>query len=89
MTSEVKADLKIELRDLNYLSSHASLASKCFPEMIPTDGANYDPLTCVALPQVKRQAFPRLPNARRGLKNSIIYLCLVNGIMKTLCNVNK
>ena len=41
----------------------------------------------------KRQAFPRprLPNDRRGLKNSIIYLRMVNGIgiMKTLCTVNK
>ena len=46
MTSEVKADLKIELSDLNYLCSHASLACKGFPEMIETDnnnGANYDP----------------------------------------------
>ena len=33
-TSEVKADLKIELSDLNYLCSHASLACKGFPEMI-------------------------------------------------------
>ena len=59
MTSVVKADLKIELSDLNYLCSHASLACKCFPEMIETDKqqtttANYDPLTCVASPQVKR-----------------------------------
>ena len=38
MTSEVKADLKIELSDLNYLCSHASLACKGFPEMIETDG---------------------------------------------------
>ena len=56
MTSEVKADLKIELSDLNYLCSHPSLASKCFPEMIHTDNgqrANYDPLTCVASQQVK------------------------------------
>ena len=47
MTSEVKADLKIELSDLNYLCSHAYLACKCFPEMIDTDNqqqtANYDP----------------------------------------------
>ena len=44
MTSEVKADLKIELSDLNYLCSHASLACKGFLEMIPTtDAANYDP----------------------------------------------
>ena len=46
MTLEVKADLKIELSDLNYLCSHASLACKGFLEMIPTDandGANYDP----------------------------------------------
>ena len=38
MTSEVKADLKIELSDLKYLCSHASLACKCFLEMIATDG---------------------------------------------------
>ena len=37
MTSEVKADLKIELSDLNYLCSNASLACKGFPEMIATD----------------------------------------------------
>ena len=48
MTSEVKADLKIELSDLNYLCSHASLACKGFLEMIETDkqtnnAANYDP----------------------------------------------
>ena len=45
MTSEVKADFKIELSDLNYLCSHASLACKCSPEMIVTDKrtANYDP----------------------------------------------
>ena len=36
MTSDVKADLKIELSDLNYLCSHASLACKCSPEMIAT-----------------------------------------------------
>ena len=36
MTSEVKADLKTELSDLNYLCSHASLACKGFPEMIHT-----------------------------------------------------
>ena len=47
MTSEVKADLKIELSDLNYLCTNASLACKGFPEMIETM-ANYDPLTCVA-----------------------------------------
>ena len=47
MTSEVKADLKIELSDLNYLCSHPSMAYKCFPEMIETTDtkqtANYDP----------------------------------------------
>ena len=46
MTTEVKADLKIELNDLNYLCFNASLACKGFPEMIQTDGqttANYDP----------------------------------------------
>ena len=53
-TSEVRSDLIIELSDLNYLCSHASLACKCFPEMIDTDDrTNYDPLTCVASPQVK------------------------------------
>ena len=40
MTSEVKADLKIELSDLNYLCSHASLACKGFLEMIETDNNN-------------------------------------------------
>ena len=45
MTSEVKADLKIELSDLNYLCCHASLACEGFLEMIHTtnDEANYDP----------------------------------------------
>ena len=38
MTSKVNDDLKIELNDLNYYCSHASLACKCFPEMIQTDG---------------------------------------------------
>ena len=37
MTSEVKADLIIELSDLNYLCSHASLACKGFLEMIETN----------------------------------------------------
>ena len=37
MTSEVTSDLKIELSDLNYLGSHASLAYKGFLEMIDTD----------------------------------------------------
>ena len=41
-TLEVKADLKIEFSDLNYLCCHASLACKGFPEMIPTTTANYD-----------------------------------------------
>ena len=36
MTSEVEADLKIELSDLNYLCSHASLACKGLLEMIHT-----------------------------------------------------
>ena len=36
MTSEVKADLKIELSDLNYLCSNASLACKGYLEMIHT-----------------------------------------------------
>ena len=36
-TSEVKANLKIELSDLNFLCSHASLACKGFLEMIQTD----------------------------------------------------
>ena len=38
MTLEAKSDLKIELRDLNYLCSYASLASKGFLEMIETTG---------------------------------------------------
>ena len=33
MTSELKTDLKIELKDLNYLSSLAFLACKGFLEM--------------------------------------------------------
>ena len=55
MTSEVKADLKIELSDLNYLCSLASLDCTCFPDMIHTthDGANYDPLTRVLCPAGK------------------------------------
>ena len=36
MTSEVTSDLKIELSDLDYLGSHASLAYKGFLEMIET-----------------------------------------------------
>ena len=36
MTSEVTSDLKIELSDLNYPCSHASVASKGFLEMIET-----------------------------------------------------
>ena len=40
MTSEVTSDLKIELSDLNYLGSHASLAYKGFLEMIDTDDDN-------------------------------------------------
>ena len=36
MTSEVKADHKIELSDLNYLRSDASLANKGFLDMIET-----------------------------------------------------
>ena len=34
MTSEVTSDQKIELSDLDYLGSHASLACKGFLEMI-------------------------------------------------------
>ena len=49
MTSDVKADLQIELTDLNYmyLRCHASLACKGFFEMIHmnNNGANIDPLT--------------------------------------------
>ena len=37
MASEVQNDLGIELSDLNYLCSHASLACKGFLEMIETD----------------------------------------------------
>ena len=37
MTSEVTYDLKIELSDLDYLGSHASLSCKGFLEMIDTD----------------------------------------------------
>ena len=37
MTSKVTSDLKIELSDLNYLGSYASLAYKGFLEMIDTD----------------------------------------------------
>ena len=55
MASEVISDIKIELSDLNNLCCHASLASKCFHEMIKTYGNEeiYHPLTCVATPQVK------------------------------------
>ena len=49
MTSEVKADLKIELSDLNYLWSHASLACKGFLEMIPTDGQQRGQLWSIEL----------------------------------------
>ena len=35
--SEAASDLTIELSDLNNLCCHASLASKCFHEMIKTD----------------------------------------------------
>ena len=38
MTSEVKADLKFELGDLNYLRCPASLACKGLLEMNPTTG---------------------------------------------------
>ena len=37
MTSEVTSDLKIELSDLNYLYSYASLACKGCREMIETN----------------------------------------------------
>ena len=43
MTSEDTSEVRFELSDLNYLCSHASLACKCFPEMIATNRANYDP----------------------------------------------
>ena len=49
MTSEDIYEVRLELSDLNYLCSHASLACKGFPEMIATNNrANYDPLSCVA-----------------------------------------
>ena len=35
MTFEAEADLRIELSDINYLYSYASLACKGFLEMIP------------------------------------------------------
>ena len=44
MTSEAKADLKIELSDLNYLCSNASLACKGFLEMIDTTDNNKRPI---------------------------------------------
>ena len=44
MTSEVNADLKIELSDLNYLCSHASLACKGFLEMIATTTSDGRPI---------------------------------------------
>ena len=54
MTSEVKADLKIELSDLNYLCSNASMACKGFPEMIETDKrAQLWSIDLRASPQVK------------------------------------
>ena len=63
MTSEVKADLIIELSDLNYLCSHASLACKGFLEIIPTDDNNGQLLSIDlrASPQVKEKTTgPRL-----------------------------
>ena len=44
MTSEVTSDLKIELSDLDYLGSHASLAYKGFLEMIDTDNKQQRPI---------------------------------------------
>ena len=56
MTSEVTSGLRIELSDLNYLCCHASLASNNFNEVNAGETKDiYDPLTCVALPQVKKQ----------------------------------
>ena len=56
MTSDGTSDLKIQLSDLDYLCSHVSLASKGLHELNATQAEEevYDPLTCVALPQVKR-----------------------------------
>ena len=54
MASEVVSDLRIELSDLNYLCYHVYLASKGLHEMNDTTEEIYDPLTCVASPQVKR-----------------------------------
>ena len=54
MTSEVTSDLGIELSDLDYLCSHGFVASKTSNSMKFTEKeAKYDPLTCVASPQVK------------------------------------
>ena len=58
MASEVISDMKIELFDLNYLCYHDYLASKGLHELNQTHArtAKYDPLTCVATPQVKTDA---------------------------------
>ena len=61
MTSEVTSDLKIQLSDLDYICFHVSLASKGLHEINDTDGRTeevYDPLTCVASPQVKIERDP-------------------------------
>ena len=53
MTSEVTSDLKIQLSDLDYLCYHVSLASKGLHELNCNRAEEvYDPLTCVASPQV-------------------------------------
>ena len=50
------SDLKVQLSDLDYLCSRVSLASKCLYELNDTQEEEevYDPLTCVASPQVKK-----------------------------------
>ena len=54
MTSEVTSDLGNELSDLNYLCTHGFVASISSNSMKFTEKeAKYDPLTCVASPQVK------------------------------------
>ena len=59
MTSEVTSDLGNELSDLNYLCTHGFVASISSNSMKFTEKeAKYDPLTCMASPQVKTRGEP-------------------------------
>ena len=59
MTSEAKADLKIELSDLNYLCSNAYLACKCFHEMIATNNKRGQLWSIDLLALLKVKMLPR------------------------------